>query len=125
MIPSATVTSADWNFAAGGSEGLLARLAGMPQTLEQVTERIFQGLKTSADKIYIVRRAGAERGATGPDFLSGKKAQFLLEPDLSASACQGRATAAPIGLSGPTARYFSPDETGADGAVKLGSPRLR
>ena len=46
--------AAEWNFVVGGGAGLFQRLSEMPVKLENVTSRIFQGLKTSADKIYIV-----------------------------------------------------------------------
>jgi len=54
-IRAETVSSGDWSFVVGTGAGLLERLKGLPTTLEQVTDRIFQGVKTSADKIYIVR----------------------------------------------------------------------
>lgn len=46
-------TNGAWNFARGEAQELLEKLSVLPK-LEQTTERIFQGLKTSADKIFIV-----------------------------------------------------------------------
>lgn len=43
-----------WQFTVGKSAELFDELKQMPSKLENVTLRIFQGLKTSADKIYIV-----------------------------------------------------------------------
>ncbi len=48
------VTSKEWNFVIGEGLQIFKRLSELPVTLEKVTERIFQGLKTGADKIYIV-----------------------------------------------------------------------
>lgn len=48
----------EWNFISGNTQQLFNRLKDLPCKLEGVTERIFQGLKTSADKIFIVRRIG-------------------------------------------------------------------
>lgn len=64
---AASAASADeWTFVAGESDQkLLEKLRAIPEQLETVTERIFQGLKTSADDIYIVdeldRRANKVR----------------------------------------------------------------
>ena len=53
-IPAAKLNGGDWIFAAGPTGALLEKLAKAPATLESITTRIFQGIKTSADKIYIV-----------------------------------------------------------------------
>ncbi|HPH95230.1 MAG TPA: Eco57I restriction-modification methylase domain-containing protein [Anaerolineaceae bacterium] len=47
-------TAAEWNISIGNDAGLFERLSQMPNKLIDVTSRIFQGIKTSADKIYIV-----------------------------------------------------------------------
>jgi type I restriction-modification system DNA methylase subunit len=54
QIPASQITSADWNFAVGEGRAIFERLQGTRLKLEDVTSRIFQGIKTSADKIYIV-----------------------------------------------------------------------
>ncbi|MEP6925118.1 MAG: hypothetical protein ABI954_11685 [Pyrinomonadaceae bacterium] len=53
-IQAANITMSEWNFNIGSGSRLLERLKAIPIKLEDVTERIFQGIKTSADKIYIV-----------------------------------------------------------------------
>lgn len=53
-IPLSNVTSGDWNFIVGKGKDLFARLSSIQYTLQDVTERIFQGLKTGSDSIYIV-----------------------------------------------------------------------
>jgi len=81
LIPATAATSADWNFSLGGSADLLERLTALPLTLEQVTKRIFQGLKTSADKIYIVEekeRADGKVRIYSPE----KQEEYWLEEDL-------------------------------------------
>jgi hypothetical protein len=53
----------------------------MPVKLRDVTSRIFQGIKTSADKIYIVEEI--ERNAKRVKIFSREKeAEYWLEPDL-------------------------------------------
>ncbi len=46
----------EWNFISGNDQELLSKLSSIKDTLETTTDRIFQGLKTSADKIFIVRK---------------------------------------------------------------------
>ena len=53
-IPTEKVTEKEWNFVVGPGADLFERLSQMPVKLGDVAERIFQGIKTSADKIYIV-----------------------------------------------------------------------
>jgi adenine-specific DNA-methyltransferase len=116
-IPSINATAADWNFAAGGSEGLQSRLSEMPQTLEQVTERIFQGLKTSADKIYIVEELERSEGNVRI-FSPEKRAEFLLEPDLLHPLVKGGDSSA-YRLERTSRTIIFPYETNLEGAMKL------
>ncbi len=55
-VPANKVTSDEWNFIVGPGVKIYERLITLPHTLDDVTDRIFQGLKTSADKIYIVEK---------------------------------------------------------------------
>src|SRR5690606_5621235 len=54
LVEAEALTEAEWNVVVGHGAGLMERLGTMPVTLEDVTSRIFQGLKTGADKVYIV-----------------------------------------------------------------------
>jgi type I restriction-modification system DNA methylase subunit len=53
-ISKKQVTEAPWRFSFGEEAVLIEKIMSMGLPLEEVTERIFQGLKTSADKIYIL-----------------------------------------------------------------------
>jgi hypothetical protein len=53
----------------------------MPVKLENVTSRIFQGIKTSADKIYIVEEL-ERKAARVKVYSREKEAEYWLEPDL-------------------------------------------
>ncbi|GAB5493030.1 MAG: Eco57I restriction-modification methylase domain-containing protein [Phototrophicaceae bacterium] len=44
----------NWSFVIGNAGDLYYKLLQLPTKLSDITDRIFQGLKTSADKIYIV-----------------------------------------------------------------------
>jgi adenine-specific DNA-methyltransferase len=55
-IPSKSLTKDEWNFLDLKSNRLLSKLSTKSLTLEELTDRIYQGLKTSADKIYILQK---------------------------------------------------------------------
>ena len=84
VIPAANVTAAEWNFTVGRGADLFEKLRRMPVKLEDVTSRIFQGIKTSADKIYIVEEKERETGTSGRIKIHSreKNAEFWLESDL-------------------------------------------
>ena len=50
------LTAEQWIFLDPKEAALLKKLQGFPDTLETKTSRIFQGVKTSADKIFIVEK---------------------------------------------------------------------
>jgi hypothetical protein len=75
------LTSADWTLSTGVAGDLLARLRAYPLKLSDITDRIFQGIKTSGDAVYIVEeferadgRVHVRSRATGQN--------HWLEPDL-------------------------------------------
>jgi hypothetical protein len=75
-IGSTRFTKAEWNFAIGEGSGLFERLQRMPLKLSDIASKIFQGLVTSADDIYLLESDGKERSglvsvhsrATGKDY---------------------------------------------------------
>jgi hypothetical protein len=80
-IPACAGDMSEWNFSVGKEAILFDRLRALPVKLENVTSRIFQGIKTSADKIYIVDEI--ERQAKRVKVHSHEKnADYWLETDL-------------------------------------------
>jgi type I restriction-modification system DNA methylase subunit len=53
-IDSANVTEKEWNFSVGEGSKLIEKLSKMPERLEDIAKRIFQGLKTGADPVFIL-----------------------------------------------------------------------
>lgn len=55
-MPVITAASAkiDWDFSIGENSRILQRLQQHPLTLDQITRKIFVGLQTSADKLYVL-----------------------------------------------------------------------
>ncbi|MGB7575295.1 MAG: N-6 DNA methylase, partial [Thermodesulfobacteriota bacterium] len=80
-IPATKITSSEWNFTVGKSAALFDRLSRMPVKLQEVTDRIFQGIKTSADKIYIVEEIDRKENCV-KIFSKEKEAEYWLEADL-------------------------------------------
>lgn len=81
VIPADRITAAEWNYSVGEDGALFERLGAMPVKLENVADRIFQGLKTSSDKIYIVDEVARTR-STVRIFSRQQEKEFELEPDL-------------------------------------------
>jgi hypothetical protein len=61
-VPYARLSGEEWNLVGATSAELLRKLRATGLTLADVTDRIFQGLKTSADKIYIVEELARKDG---------------------------------------------------------------
>lgn len=81
VVPAEKVTAVEWNFVVGAGASLFTKLNALPLKLQNVTDRIFQGLKTSADKIYIVKEL--ERQADRVKIFSHEKnAEYWLESNL-------------------------------------------
>ncbi len=53
-IRSAQVTSSEWNFNVGRGSELFARMRTIATRLEDVAERIAQGIRTSANDVYVL-----------------------------------------------------------------------
>lgn len=53
-LPKKQVTEAPWSFSFGEEAAIIEKIKNIGLPLEEVTDRIFQGLKTSADKIYVM-----------------------------------------------------------------------
>jgi hypothetical protein len=113
-IPIQRVTAGDWAFVSGAGGDLLERLRTIPKKLEDMTDRIFQGLKTSADKIYIVEEKARSRKGVHV-FSRQTESEYWLEPDLLHPLIKG----------GDSRRYsltmtprlilfpYAPDDTGS------------
>jgi type I restriction-modification system DNA methylase subunit len=80
-ISAHKINANEWNFIVGKNAGLFDKLSQMPVKLENVTLRIFQGIKTSADKIYIVEEKERQQ-ARVKIYSKEKDAEFWLEPEL-------------------------------------------
>ncbi len=75
------MTSAEWNFTVGSGAEVFDHLNQVQTRLEDVTARIFQGFKTSADRVYIVEEISRTSGIVRV-FSPQTGQEHDLEPDL-------------------------------------------
>lgn len=80
-IPYKDLQNGEWNFISGSDQALLSKLSSIKDTLETTTDRIFQGLKTSADKIYIVRKK-SETKKTYEIYCPQDESNYTVEKEL-------------------------------------------
>jgi REP element-mobilizing transposase RayT len=59
-LPATRVVSAEWNFTVGRGVNLFDKFTQMPEKLEDVAHRIFQGFKTGADPVFILEERNYE-----------------------------------------------------------------
>ncbi len=53
-IPADRTTASEWNFVVGPGAALFERLSQMPVKLRDVAERMAQGIRTSANEVYVL-----------------------------------------------------------------------
>lgn len=81
IIDSSLVSSSEWNLILGEDAKLFTKLQQIKCTLKDVTDRIFQGIKTSADKIYIVEEISRQDNLIQV-FSKEKQTAYWLESNL-------------------------------------------
>jgi len=83
-IKANQVTGKEWNFAVGRGAALFEKLARMPVKLANVADRIFQGLVTGADPVFILTDAGG-----GRYFSHATQSEYRIEAELMHPLCKG------------------------------------
>ena len=83
-LPATKITPSEWNFTVGKGAGLFEKLSKMPVKLGDIAGRIFQGLVTGADPVFIL--SDHSKGK----YLSEATQQLhRIEPDLMHPLCKG------------------------------------
>ncbi len=62
VLPARSVTAAEWNFVVGKGTSLFERLKAMPVKLGDLAEHISQGIRTSANEIYVLEVVSESSG---------------------------------------------------------------
>jgi type I restriction-modification system DNA methylase subunit len=123
-FPAEKLTADNWNIVIGRDGVLHGQMLEVPRRLRDVTSRIFQGLKTSGDKVYIVERLATE-GSKILVLCRENMREYLLEAALLHPLVKGGDSKAYI-LRETKRQILFPYEKSANGSVVLISEeRLR
>lgn len=123
-VPQARLSGAPWAFVAGPGAALLEKMQAFPTKLEHVTDRIFQGLKTSADKIYIVDEISRTQKGVRV-FSRQTEKEHLLEAELLHPLVKG-GDSKPYLLTTTARRILFPYSRDSRGEARLlSAPELR
>jgi hypothetical protein len=76
-IPAKRIGNVEWNFDIGRGADLLERLKAMPTKLDDIADRIFQGLVTGADGVFIVHKRPSKKF-----FSEAMEREYELESEL-------------------------------------------
>jgi hypothetical protein len=119
-IDSGSIGASVWNFGPGYDPALLEKLLRAPLRLRDVTDRIFQGLKTGADRVYIVREI--ERAEARAKLHSAQDGmQCWVEAELLHPLVKG-GDSKRYHLATATRAIIFPYASGSDGSTKLLEP---
>jgi hypothetical protein len=83
-ILSSRITETEWNFSVGEGAALFGKLTKMPVKLGDIASRIFQGLVTGADPVFILSNHGK-----GKYFSEATQELHQIEPNLMHPLCKG------------------------------------
>jgi hypothetical protein len=97
-FPAEHLTSSEWHFTLGAGAPLFERLSKSPAKFSDVTERVFQGPITSADKVYLFEEfRAANKNGVAEVFSQEDNAWVALESKLLK----------PVVRSGHVGRYWA------------------
>ncbi|MCA2001577.1 MAG: BREX-1 system adenine-specific DNA-methyltransferase PglX, partial [Chloroflexi bacterium] len=88
-INAATVTAAEWNFTVGKGAALFEKLRQMPVKLGDIADRMAQGIRTSANEVYVVDFV-SETGELVTVFSKQLNQNIKIERNILSSFLQGR-----------------------------------
>lgn len=78
------ITASEWNFSTGKDQAVFERLSEQNDRLENIAARIFQGLVTGADGVFILEKVGALSF-----YSSATQQTYELENELLHPLCKG------------------------------------
>jgi type I restriction-modification system DNA methylase subunit len=83
-IPAKSITAGEWNFAVGNDSRLFEKLSKIPVKILDIADRIFQGLITGSDSVFILLDYG-----NGEYFSEATQKIHHLESKLMHPVCKG------------------------------------
>jgi hypothetical protein len=88
-VPAINIAADEWNFVVGRGAELFKRLNQMPLKLGDIAEKIFQGLVTSADPIYLLEPIGEEKNGLISVKSNATDKTYSLEKGVIWPLCKG------------------------------------
>ena len=88
-INSGKATDNPWNFVVGRGSDLFEKLEKMPLRLKDVAEKMFQGLVTSSDPVYLLEPVGNNREGHTRVRSKATNKEYLLESEIIPPLCKG------------------------------------
>ena len=88
-INSAKATAKPWNFVVGRGSDLFEKLEKMPLRLKDVAEKMFQGLVTSSDPVYLLEPVGPNCEELTRVRSKATSKEYLLESEIVPPLCKG------------------------------------
>jgi hypothetical protein len=89
LVESDSVTDSEWNFVVGKSSELFSSLDHFSHRLRDFTANVFQGLVTSADKVYLLEPRSEERDGLVSVFSRATGKEYSLETAVVKPLCKG------------------------------------
>lgn len=89
VLPSSMVTAAEWNFATDSGTALFERLARFSVKLNIIADRMAQGIRTSANEVYVLD-VRSDNGETITAYSKHLKREVTLERQAVSSFLRGR-----------------------------------
>ncbi len=89
-IPARNVTASEWNFTVGNGAALFEKLSTMPVKLKDVAERMAQGIRTSANEVYVLDLLSSPEGRTVSVYSDQLGARARIERKAVSLFLQGR-----------------------------------
>jgi hypothetical protein len=84
LIDAERIKGAEWNFDVGDTSLIFEKLKKHPIKLKDIADRIFQGLVTGADSVFILRNA-----ENGQYFSEATQRRYSIERELMHPLCKG------------------------------------
>ncbi len=118
-LASVRATNADWNFVVGHDSDLFYKLYDMPTKLSDVADRVFQGLVTGADGVFILQVRD------GSYYSIASESHHELEKDLLHPLCKGSVNLRRYHVENITKSILFPYKIENDKAVLLSVDEMR
>ena len=119
-VPASRITEKEWNFVVGPGAGLFCKLTDMQTRLADISDRVFQGLVTGADPVFILTLTDE-----GGYYSESTARIHQLEDELMHPLCKGSVNLRRYHVSNVTKCILFPYALSEGRAQLLSSCRLR